>query len=183
MPEFRVIHRVLLFVLPTSKTGGSDARDTSRSTGNPQVLLHHLDLSPVEGGDTHQPTVFQTADPKPVQHHVEITRWAFSGDPHPSMILRAKGCHEFVAIEPVNASAGGHPDHTAAVLEHVHEDLVGQSVGSSVVSQNPIADSRQPTTSSNPERTITSNQDAVHGIAAETVGFGEGLEMSGVKTE
>src|SRR5580704_12915914 len=58
MPEFRVIHRVLLFVLPTSKTGGSDARDTSRSTGNPQVLLHHLDLSPVEGGDTHQPTVF-----------------------------------------------------------------------------------------------------------------------------
>ena len=48
---------------------------------------------------------------------------------------------------------------------------VGQSVGSSVVSQNSIAESRQPSSRGNPERTITSNQDASHGIAPETARF------------
>src|ERR1700722_6599250 len=37
--EFRVIQRLLLCALPTSQTGGSDASETSRSSGSPQVLL------------------------------------------------------------------------------------------------------------------------------------------------
>src|SRR5258707_47340 len=90
------------------------------------------------------------------------------------MILRAKGCHEFVAIEPVNATDGRRPDHSVAVLEDVGDVPVGQSVGSSVVSQNSIAESRQPLSRANPERTITSNQDAANGIASETVGFRNG---------
>src|SRR6266446_3051832 len=99
------------------------------------------------------------------------------------MILRTKGSHEFVAIEPVNAAGGRHPDHSVAVLEDVGDVPVGQSVGSSVVSQNSIAESRQPCKRANPERTITSNQDTGHSVASETVGFREGLEVSGVKTE
>ncbi len=121
-PKFRVIDRVLLFALPTSQTGGSDASDASRSTGNPQVLLDRLDLSPVEGCDSHQLAVFQTAHSHNPHLNVEIPQWAFSRKVHPSMILRAKGCHEFVAIEPVNAAVGRHPDHSAAVLEDVGDD-------------------------------------------------------------
>src|SRR5580698_4287934 len=50
--EFRVINRVLLFALPASQGGGSNASDASRSTGNPQILLDHLDLISDEGCDS-----------------------------------------------------------------------------------------------------------------------------------
>src|SRR5260370_32254596 len=62
--EFRVIDRVLPFVLPTSQVGGADAYDASRSAGNPQLLLDRLDLSRVEEWcDSHQLAVLQTAQP------------------------------------------------------------------------------------------------------------------------
>src|SRR3984885_9016512 len=97
--EIRVIDGLLLFALPAAQAGGADASDGSRSTGNPQVLLDHLDLITVEGCDSHQLAVFQTANPQTVHHNVEIAQWAFSSNLDSSMILRAKGCHEFVAIE------------------------------------------------------------------------------------
>src|SRR5207245_7783235 len=52
-----------------------------------------------------------------------------------------------------------------------------------VMSQTSTTDSRQPRNPANPERTSTSNQDTGHSVASETVGFPEGLELSGVKAE
>ncbi len=119
--EFRVIDRVLPFVLPTSQAGGADAYEASRCAGNPQVLLDRVDLSAVEGCDSHQLAVFQTAHPQTLHRNVEIAQWALSSKVHLSTI-RAKGCHEFVANEPVNPAVGRHPDHSAAVLEEVGDD-------------------------------------------------------------
>jgi hypothetical protein len=74
-----------------------------------------VDISPLEGCDSDQLAVIQSAY-SPPNLNVEIPQWAFSSKEHLSVIPRAKGCHEFVAIEVVNAALGRHPDHSVAVL-------------------------------------------------------------------
>ena len=47
------------------QAGGVDASNASHSTGNPQILLDRVDLSPMEGSDSCQLAALQTADPQP----------------------------------------------------------------------------------------------------------------------
>src|SRR5882724_6115197 len=70
--EIRVVDRLLLSALPTSQSGGSEASDASRSTGNPQVVFDHADITAVDGCDSHQLAVLQATYSHPPKLHVEI---------------------------------------------------------------------------------------------------------------